>query len=290
VRAAEKNLRLTFEFSDRIPARIETDSVRLRQVLLNLIGNAIKFTHSGHVNVRTRFCAESGQLSFAIEDTGIGISECNLRKLFVPFQQADDSTTRVYGGTGLGLAISRRLANALRGEISVFSEPGKGSTFTLTMKCGPHRAEQLVMPDLCLLQPPVVPATSIQINAHVFIVDDRRDIRSLAQHFVEKAGGTVTCATNGQEAVQFLLTHSPASDSIDIVLLDMQMPVMDGYEAARRLRDAGFNKPIIALTANAMTDDRDRCLEAGCTDYTTKPLDAANLIALIASLSASGRA
>ena len=284
VRAAEKNMNLTFEFPTLVPQEIETDSIRLRQVLLNLIGNAIKFTRAGSVRVETKYDPDSKQLSFAISDTGIGISEQNLRKLFAPFQQADDSTTREFGGTGLGLAISRRLARALKGDISVVSEAGVGSTFTLTMACIPCRNQQLIIPDLRMIQPPTAPPQSIELDAHVLIVDDRRDIRSLAQHFVEKAGGHVITATNGKEAVELLLGGTTEAAKIDIVLLDMQMPIMDGYEATRQLRKAGFDRPIIALTANAMKEDRDRCLDAGCTDYATKPLDAAMLISQIASL------
>jgi PAS domain S-box-containing protein len=284
LRAAEKGLDLSFHFISHVPRIIETDPVRVRQILLNLIGNAIKFTPAGQIQVTIAYRRESGQMEFVVADTGIGIDVQKRERLFTPFTQADSSTTRQFGGTGLGLAISRRLARALGGDITVESEIGRGSKFTFTLGCGCGSSKELILPEVSLAMQNLLnqPHAYPKIDASVLIVDDRRDIRLLGQHFVEKAGGRVTSAADGQAAVDLLL--SPEGEHIDIVLMDMQMPVMDGYVAVRTLRQQGYTNPIIALTANAMKEDRERCLAAGCDDYTAKPIDGRTLVQLIARL------
>ena len=206
--------------------------------------------------------------------------------LFEPFIQVDSSSTRSFGGTGLGLSICRRLARALGGDVSVDSQPGHGSTFTLRIRI-PTTGE-LIRPNLTLSRTSEEALQEIPLSCTVLIVDDRRDIRYLAQHFIERAGGTVYTATNGKEAVKFI--GDADSPRIEIIVLDMQMPVMDGYEAATELRRLGCKLPIIALTANAMRSDRDECLAAGCTDYTTKLLDRQTLVAMIHRLTSAGLA
>ncbi|TWU46524.1 ATP-binding protein [Rubripirellula reticaptiva] len=263
-----------------VPEAINTDPIRLRQILLNLVGNAIKFTDAGAVKVVCRYDAGPDVMIFDVIDTGIGIREQDQAQLFQPFVQADNTSTRSFGGTGLGLAICRRLAHALGGDVIMKSEYGKGNTFTLTINAA--ASGELIEPNLTLdLQAPSRPE-AIQLNAKVLVVDDRRDIRYLAQHFIEKAGGTVVTATNGQEAIDLIYSDHPSS--IQVIVMDMQMPVMDGYAATRELRRRGCQLPIIALTANAMKSDRDECLAAGCSDYTTKPLDSNALIAKIDSI------
>lgn len=281
VRAHERKLEFIVEIDGKVPARIKTDPVRLRQILLNLIGNALKFTDVGQVRLVTRYDQKRRRLQFVVTDTGCGISDTDLRKIFRPFTQADTSSTRSFQGTGLGLAISRRLAQALGGDIAVDSEQGVGSEFTLTI---PSR----VSPDIELVSPSLERALRTEdasvvdeIQCRVLVVDDRREIRFLAQRLIEKAGGTVVAAEHGAQAVDMLANPDLVQD-IDLVIMDMQMPVMDGYAATRRLREQGFEKPIIALTANAMKDDRDKCLDAGCNDYATKPLDGQDLIRKIA--------
>ncbi len=297
VRASEKNIPLKIEFAGPIPELIETDAVRLRQILLNLVGNAIKFTDEGEVRVVCRYqlgesinlgSSASGhsqgnpyscRLTFEIIDTGIGISSEDQQTLFQPFVQADNTSTRSFGGTGLGLAICRRLALALGGAVWLESEWGKGSKFTLdiqAMACGP-----LVEPNLSVVVTAEQPDEDLSLTARILVVDDRRDIRYLAQHFIEKAGGHVCTATNGREAVEFIT--SKTFPQVDLIVMDMQMPVMDGYEATAELRRRGCALPIIALTANAMKSDRDKCMAAGCTDYTTKPLDSQVLVRKIDS-------
>ncbi|EMI15758.1 sensory transduction histidine kinase [Rhodopirellula maiorica SM1] len=277
VRAKEKELPLLVEFEGLIPEMIETDAVRLRQILLNLLGNAIKFTDRGKIRLVVRYVSAEERIQFDVIDTGIGISPEILSTLFQPFQQADNSSTRSFGGTGLGLAISRRLAQALGGDVTVQSRFGHGSTFSVTIHVG--GSVKLVEPRLDISANDESTMHHVNLNGTVLVVDDRRDIRFLAQHFIEKAGGTVVTATNGQEAIEML--RSPDPPPVQVIVMDMQMPVMDGYDAARHLREHGCQLPIIALTANAMKSDRQECLDAGCTDYSTKPLDGSKLIAMI---------
>ncbi len=282
VRAQEKRIEFNMEIEGKLPQSIETDTVRLRQILLNLVGNAIKFTDRGTVSLAARYLAASNKLQFEVRDTGIGISAEDIDKLFHPFMQADTSSTRAYEGTGLGLAISRRLAQALGGDIAVRSELGKGSIFTLTIDCGSLANVYFIEPSLTHKKTNDNHNAFVRIEGCILVVDDRRDIRFLAQHFIEKGGGKVVTATNGQEAIDMLTHPDPDQCTIDVVVMDMQMPIMDGYAAAEKLRQYGFKKPIIALTANAMKDDRKKCLAAGCNDYATKPLDGPKLVQMIA--------
>jgi CheY-like chemotaxis protein len=280
VRAKEKRISLEFRLEGPVPTLIETDAVRLRQILLNLLGNAIKFTENGSVQLVVRHLAETKQIQFDIVDTGIGINDKDLETLFEPFTQADTSATRSHGGTGLGLTISRRLARVLGGDISVTSELHRGSTFSLTIDCHPVTETEPVSTSLIVQSTHAVDETQPQLNGCVLVVDDRRDIRFIAQHFIECAGGRVILASNGQEAVD-MLKDADKFSMIDLILMDMQMPVMDGYEATMRLRALGYSRPIIALTAHAMKSDRDKCSEAGCTDYTTKPLQRTGLLRML---------
>ncbi|MFO0939977.1 MAG: PAS domain S-box protein [Pirellulales bacterium] len=282
VRAAEKRLVFEVSISGKIPKTIVSDPIRLRQILMNLAGNAIKFTEHGTVTLICSFANETGLLSFAVSDTGIGIPEEFLENVFQPFVQADTSSTRAFEGTGLGLAISQRLAHALGGDISVSSKLGVGSTFILTIACATSNDLEWVDK---LEQPIEQPATEkLQaIAGTILVVDDRRDIRLLVQTFLEKAGARVLLANNGQEAIDLMNERQPIGEGIAGVVMDMQMPIMDGYTAARELRRLGFSGPIVALTANAMKEDREKCLSCGCDDYATKPLDGAALVHVVAS-------
>ncbi len=278
VRAMEKGIEFQVSVSGSIPSLVQTDAVRLRQILVNLVGNAIKFTDIGQVSVYCSYDHGMQELAFDVKDTGIGIAPRDLEQLFQPFMQADTSSTRNFQGTGLGLAISKRLAIALGGDIAVQSEVGKGSQFRLLIPAAKSSVTNTSR--VPQLENTIPPPRKFQIDGNILVVDDRRDIRILAQNFIEKAGGRVSFATNGQEAIATLLDD--ADSPIDLVLMDMQMPVMDGYSAAKELRERGFSKPIIALTANAMKDDRSKCLESGCDDYAMKPLDSAILVDMIA--------
>jgi signal transduction histidine kinase/CheY-like chemotaxis protein len=282
LRSVEKGLTLDAEFAGRIPETIESDPRRLRQILINLIGNAIKFTDRGSVRLRVGFDPDQSQVSFEVTDTGIGISEELQARLFRPFTQADASVTRHYEGTGLGLAITRRLAEMLGGQVSVESRLQQGSTFLATVSSGSLEGVALVEPRLVEETATVAPGVPQLVGCRVLVVDDRSEIRFLAKQFIEKTGAAVEVAIDGDDALCTIDRSEHRREPFDIVLLDMQMPVKDGYTTARELRARGFNKPIIAVTAHAMQGDRQRCLEVGCNDYTPKPLEQRRLLELVA--------
>ncbi|KAA1259121.1 Signal transduction histidine-protein kinase BarA [Rubripirellula obstinata] len=290
VRAAEKELQLDISFDTEIPRTIRSDDKRLKQILVNLIGNAIKFTEHGTVDLRVRYLDEKGLLAFDVVDTGIGIHPKLLGKLFQAFTQGDSSLNREFGGTGLGLNISQRLAQLLGGEISVQSETGKGSTFSLYIAVGSTKNVPMVTPNLSVRGLLPSQETFIEmpkVAGRVLVVDDRRDIRHIAKHILETAGARVEEAEHGRASLELVDQAEASNDPFDAIIMDMQMPIMDGYEATRHLRSIGFDKPIIALTAHAMRGDRQKCIEAGCSDYLTKPLDRIVLLNLLASYQAA---
>ena len=294
VRAVEKDLDFSMSVEGRIPEQIVSDSKRLKQILFNLIGNAIKFTDIGSVELKVHFedgvvSAKSGnatsRLVFELTDTGIGMSERQLGRLFQAFMQGDPSVARKFGGTGLGLAISQRLAEMLGGKVSVESESGKGSTFTFYVSTGSLKNIQMVdgptLKIVDLADHESLPIKKVRLRGKILVVDDRREICLIAQHFISAAGGTVETGENGQQAIDLIVAAESKGEPFDLLVLDMQMPVLDGYEATRRLRSNNYDKPIIALTAHAMEGDRTKCLEAGCTEYFAKPLVEATFIALL---------
>lgn len=292
-RAEGKGLRFIVQCPMPLPSRIVTDDMRLRQVLINLLGNAVKFTDQGSVRLVVRMTGEDEgrpRLRFDIADTGIGIAPDQLRHLFQPFAQVDSTMSRQYGGTGLGLAISRQLATQLNGAISVDSSPGRGSTFTLEMDPGDLSGVPRITPNLAsdVDEPhttvPKPAARRIWPGRRALLVEDGPDNQRLIAHFLKSAQLTVEFAANGIDGVDAALAAECEGQPFDIVLMDMQMPVLDGYDATRRLREAGYPRPIIALTAHAMRGDRENCLEAGCDEYASKPIDRSALLDLIASL------
>lgn len=285
VRAAEKDLSLNFAFDSPIPKTIRSDEKRLKQILVNLIGNAVKFTEGGSVNVNVCFL-DDGFLEFNVTDTGIGMDTKLLKKLFQPFTQGDSSLNREFGGTGLGLTISQRLAELLGGEITASSTGGTGSRFTLRIAVGSLTNVPMVMPDLLVRTANTRKSQLVdlpKVSGRILVVDDRRDIRHVAQHILVEAGATVSAAEHGQEAIELIEQAESEGSAYDLIVMDMQMPVLDGYQATRKLRDSGFDKPIVALTAHAMRGDRQRCIDAGCSDYLTKPLDRPVFLNLLAS-------
>ena len=295
IRADGKGISLKTEFKGPIPQRIQTDPTRLRQILLNLLGNAIKFTEVGSVRLVTELeqvADEEPRLRFSVYDSGIGMTPEQLQKLFQPFTQADTSTTRKFGGTGLGLTISRRLAALLDGDISVTSTPGAGSCFSVTVGTGSLAGVSLLevgessattTATVAAVSPGA--AASVKLDCRVLLAEDGPDNQRLISFVLRKAGAIVTVADNGLEAKTQALE---ASEPFDVILMDMQMPIMDGYEATRQLRAAGYTRPIIALTAHAMEGDRAKCLAAGCTDYTTKPIERQGLLELVARYASAG--
>ncbi len=292
VRAEAKGLSLDLVFDGRIPDTIASDPTRLRQILFNLVGNAIKFTEVGGVRL-VMGLQETGlgnpMLQIQIIDTGIGMSEETRQKLFQPFTQADASTTRRFGGTGLGLTISRRLAELLGGDISDSSAIGKGSTFTLRLPPGPLNGVRLIdVPSEsgCMAlnekTTKLPEGTGLPAGCRLLLAEDGLDNQRLIAFLLRKAGAEVLVAENGQKAVDLALAAYEDPISFHVILMDMQMPVMDGYEATKLLREAGWKKPIIALTAHAMTEDRQKCLDAGCDDYLSKPINRSHLLQTIA--------
>jgi PAS domain S-box-containing protein len=293
-RADEKGLMLAVEFEGPIPAIVHSDPFRLRQILINLIGNAIKFTDRGRVLVKVGLSNSpltnsptTSHLAFSVSDTGIGITPDKLERLFQPFTQADASTTRRYGGTGLGLAICKRLCDMLAGELIAESALGQGSTFRLSIPIAKAASHTLLevpaAPIAALAGPELTPATAdASLHCRLLLAEDGPDNRRLLAFILERAGADVTLAENGQIAMELALAAEADQRPFDLVLMDMQMPVLDGYGATELLRSLGFTRPIIALTAHAMTGDREKCLKAGCTDYATKPIDRPRLLAQIA--------
>jgi len=290
VRAKEKGLFFEVHYQTPIPETIQSDPTRIRQVLMNLVGNAIKFTASGGIRILARCDNPSSPapvLTLEVVDTGIGLSAKQVSKLFQPFVQADTSTTRKFGGTGLGLAICRRLAHILGGEISIDSSPGRGSSFRLTVAAGSLEGVKMFEE----LQEAGIPETGTptaadgaieELTCAVLLAEDGLDNQLLISTHLMRAGARVTIAENGRIAMEMALAASLAKEPFDVILMDMQMPEMDGYAATSELRRKGFTGPIVALTAHAMAGDRERCLAAGCTDYLTKPIGRSKLVSAVA--------
>ena len=284
-RASEKGLTLTLEYPEPLPATIEGDPARLRQILTNLIGNAIKFTETGGVRIVSKLIRhDDSQWRYGIDiiDSGIGISAEKVESVFEPFVQAESSTTRRFGGTGLGLTISRGFARAMGGDITASSAYGQGTTFSLWLVAGHPAAITLLAPDLLAqyaqTQAPVTTTRWIFEPRHVLVVDDGVENRQLVRVLLEDVGLRVSEADNGQVALDRI-----AAESFDLVLMDMQMPVMDGETATRRLRERGCDLPIIALTANAMKGFENELEAAGFSGYQTKPIDVDALLAELAA-------
>lgn len=290
VRAEEKQLELELDIDTPVPAKIETDPTRLRQILVNLIGNAIKFTEVGRVRVALSCDASvpggKRMMRFNITDTGIGIDPEAQKQLFQPFSQIDTSTTRRYGGTGLGLAISRRLAQMLGGDIEMVSQPGQGSTFALRIDPGDISHVTWIQStdgfDTQQSSDPQTTAAPQRLQGRVLVAEDAAANQRLIQFILKRVGCDVEIANHGGEAVEQAQQAIENHEPFDLILMDIQMPEVDGYEATRELRNNGYEGSIVALTAYAMTGDRDRCIEAGCDDYLTKPINREELLRMVA--------
>ncbi len=287
VRADAKQIALEVEVGDCVPRSIITDPMRLRQILLNLVSNAIKFSSRGAVRLRATYTGDGANplLEFRIGDEGIGMTPRQIDKLFYPFAQGDESTSRLYGGSGLGLWISRRLANLLGGEIHVESAPGQGSTFIVSIAAGSHalRYEDLGSP-----ASPSDPGPSPLVvlkGRRVLVADDSPDNRELVSFILGKAGADVLTVEDGERAIQAALSAEQAGTPFDVILMDVQMPQLDGFTATERLRGKGYQGFIVALTADARPEQLQQSRISGCDACLAKPIDG-SLLGLLGEYSA----
>ena len=275
----EKGLGFKIDCQFPMPGIINTDPVRLKQILINLCNNAIKFTNEGGVTLKVSCDKEREQLQVKVIDTGIGLSNKQISNLFVPFSQADASTTRRYGGTGLGLYLSRQLAEKLGGGLTVESLENIGSSFNLMINTGPLREIEFVnaFPDFEKFEEEKISDNRYsRLNGNVLLVEDNKDNQRLVSLYLNRLGLNVKIANNGLEAIDIAGQRQP-----DLILMDIQMPIMDGLTATKALRNKGLTIPIIALTANAMKQEQQECFEAGCNNVCTKPVNIEHLISVL---------
>lgn len=288
-RAKARGVALEVQLATPVPERILSDPTRLRQVLFNIVGNALKFTDRGGVQVtvecRCDVHDESARLRIVVSDTGPGIPAAQAARLFQPFSQVDGSMTRSHGGTGLGLAISRRLARLLGGDVTLeWSEPGQGSRFAIEVRCsmvGEQRVASLQAWRDELVQSRAEPRRGArpELKARILLAEDGRDNQRLIAFHLRRAGARVDIADNGRAALEMLeATRQAGQEPYQLLLTDIQMPELDGYGLVAEARRRGFDLPIVALTAHAMVEDRQRCLDAGCNAYATKPIHRDELI------------
>ena len=291
VPAQGKGLTISVEFAGPIPETIRTDSRRFRQVLLNLLGNALKFTEKGQIKMVVR--VEQDEVSRAsvvvdVIDTGVGMTEEQLTRVFQPFTQADSSTSRRFGGTGLGLTISKAFAEKLGGGLSVESRYGHGSTFRLRIDAGPLAGvrmqegltESLIASAKGEQRPE--PCSTIQPGSRVLLAEDNPVNQRVVSHFLTGGGAELVVVGNGKDAVEAALSAESEGRPFVVILMDMHMPVVDGLDATRQLRTLGYSRPIVALTASAMQVDRDQCLQAGCNAFLTKPVSRQDVLGIVA--------
>jgi len=279
--ATEKGLEFELLQCSQLPVQIRTDSLRLRQCLINLINNAVKFTEQGyvHVNVSLQQGGDKPYIRFDVEDTGIGVPAEKQQQIFEPFVQADGGTTRKYGGTGLGLTITKRLVHLLGGKLSLTGEVGKGSVFSLTIPAGVDVKSQPLFnkyDPVCNLNRQQDASPQPKFSGRVLVAEDSTTNQMLIKLLLEKMGLQVTTAETGKDAVRKAL-----SQSFDLILMDIQMPDMNGYDATRALREKALTIPIVALTANAVKGDDKKCISAGCNDYLAKPITSEKLFETI---------
>ena len=301
IQAQAKGIGFELRFDGPVPDKVVTDPTRFRQVLINLVGNAVKFTEVGQVELRTRFepdpepgaVPSAGQLVITVRDTGIGMSPEQLGRLFQAFSQADESTSRRFGGSGLGLVIARQLAVMLGGEVTVRSQEGVGSCFEVAYAAKLPRGAKLLegvgTPEALTREAAEEGSggsgggRGVASGVRVLLCEDGEDNRRFIGRFLARSGAEVSFAADGEAGVRAVEEAGRRGEPFDLVLMDMQMPVLDGYAATRRLRAGGHTGRVVALTAHAMAADRAKCLAAGCDDYLTKPIEHEKLLAEVAS-------
>jgi PAS domain S-box-containing protein len=279
VLAVKKNNQLEFTIDDHIPDKILTDATRLRQILLNIVGNGLKFTSNGSVKAVFRTINRDGRelLQIEVTDSGVGMDDSAIEKIFSPFSQADTSTTRLFGGTGLGLVLARKLARALGGDVWLHkSNPGDGSQFMIEIEATPVKGSQSIKRFFSDGREEVIQQDTNVMSLQgrkILLVEDAIDNQLLISRYLQKSGAIIDIANNGEEGVKKAL-----SNEYELVLMDIQMPLVDGYEATSRLRQAGYTKPILALTAHALVEEKEKCLLTGCNGHLTKPINRQQLI------------
>ncbi len=294
-KALTKGLQLSVEYDGGIPKNIQSDPTRLRQILVNLIGNAIKFTEKGQIKLAVRLKPGTGlgkpQLQFDVVDTGIGMTDEQRESVFQAFTQADETMTRRFGGTGLGLTISQGLARLLGGELAVQSRLGEGTTISLTVDTGSldgvpmltECSEILAELGLAITDSVKKPAVVMpKLSGRILLVEDGIDNQRLISFLLTKAGADVALAENGEIGRDKALEAFNAGEPFDLIFMDMQMPILDGYSATEQLRAADYRLPIVALTAHAMSHDRTKCMGSGCDDFITKPINRMELVSMAA--------
>lgn len=287
--AADRGIELVTLYPKRMPRKITTDSLRVRQILVNLVGNAVKFTERGKVTIQVLppDPQKPHLIRIEVRDTGVGIPQEKLRHIFTAFNQEHRHLSQKYGGTGLGLTICLRLIELLHGRIYAESELGKGSCLSFELPITDAEAGQLASSAEMIhsdqLQIQQHESSIIQIPLRVLVAEDTRSIQFLIRRMLEDIKSKVTLVNNGQEALDLLLKYPPGTEPFDLILMDMQMPVLNGFEATAKLRAEGYTLPIVALTAAALQGDRERCLQAGCNEYLPKPLDRQQLFILMAT-------
>lgn len=282
MKARENGIVFEFTASTLLPEFIISDPTRVRQILSNVVGNAVKFTEKGRVELSISY--GNGHLEFRVVDTGRGISKEQRTSLFQAFSQADPSTTRKFGGTGLGLILTKNLSQALGGDfVLIESELGKGSTFAVNIQVKTPENVKLVPLKAVRIAPDSevkIDPTNIELTGfEILVVEDSPDNQFLIQKMLEKTGAKITLANNGAEGVKFAQAHE-----YDVILMDIQMPVMDGHDAVKKLRSQSYSGPIIALTAHAMKEERERAIASGFSHFLTKPIHRVSLFALLGAL------
>ncbi|MCK5887198.1 MAG: response regulator, partial [Alcanivorax sp.] len=273
-RANAKQLALDIQMAGDLPARCQSDPLRLNQILLNVLSNAVKFTercrvalHAGRVGDR---------LSITVTDTGIGMNESQLSELFSPFHQADAAATRRFGGTGLGLAISKRIAELMHGDIRVESQKGIGTTVRIDLPCIPCKGMAIEEPTSTA---PLHGEEQPLRGTRILVAEDDAINQAVLQEHLQPSGAQIVMVSSGREAVERVQQDGPSA--YDVVLMDVQMPDMDGYEATRRIRAIAPNLPVIAQTAHAFNEEREKCLAAGMVGHLAKPIDCMALTKLV---------
>jgi two-component system CheB/CheR fusion protein len=279
-RAAAKALELSVRVRPPVPARVQGDPTRVRQILVNLIGNAIKFTSTGSVDVRVK--AGSGWIRYEIEDTGPGLSEEQTQALLRHLGGEQDSSESLREKPGIGLTVARLLCRLMGGELGFTSRPGAGCCFYVQIPAASAPAPETRAPSSA----PASSTPPVRLRSRVLLVEDSPDNQALISHLLRKAGASVTVAANGQEGLDQVDASNVRDEPFGVVLMDLQMPVLDGYAAVRELRRRGSTLPIVALTAHALEEERLHCLEAGFDAFATKPIDRRALLALVQEWSA----